>query len=56
MATVWKTGMKMTPARLNSGSSITWTTGMIANASRWVAAYGTTVTAGEPATPERLNP
>lgn len=55
MATVWKTGMKITPARLNDGSSTTWTSKMIVNATRWSAAYGKTVTAGDPATPERLN-
>lgn len=55
MATTWQTGMKLTPARLNSGSSITWTTGMVVNAVRWAEAYGKTVTAGDPAAPERLN-
>lgn len=55
MATVWKTGMKMTPARLNDGSSIVWTSKMIVTAGRWVSAFGIAVTAGDPATPQRLN-
>lgn len=55
MATVWKTGMKLTSARLNDGSSIVWSSKMIVTAGRWASAYGKTVTAGSPATPQRLN-
>ncbi|MEU4777461.1 hypothetical protein [Micromonospora sp. NPDC023633] len=56
MATDWRPGMRLTKARLDDGSAVTWTTNRTIRAEQLRTAYGRDIRAGDDLTSTRMNP